>query len=96
MPVVSGTHAVLANSLNISASPNPFSAETLIQYELPAADALSMMVTNSLGQVVRTLGGLPATGSLRFEKGDLPMGIYRYAFYENGNLLARKQFMISE
>lgn len=96
MPIVSATHEVLTNSLNVSASPNPFSTETLIQYELPVTDALSMIVTNSLGQVVRTLGGLPATGSLRFEKGDLPKGIYQYAFYENGNLLARKQFVIGE
>ncbi|HRI60019.1 MAG TPA: hypothetical protein PK228_09860 [Saprospiraceae bacterium] len=96
MPEASATHEVLTNSLNVSASPNPFSAETLIQYELPAADALSMIVTNSLGQVVRTLGGLPATGSLRFERGDLPNGIYQYGFYDNGNLLARKQFVISQ
>lgn len=96
MPAVSVTHEVLANSQNISASPNPFSAETLIRYELSATDALSMVVTNSLGQTVRILGGLPATGALRFEKGGLPKGIYQYVFYENGNLLARKQFVISE
>lgn len=96
MPEVSVTQEVLANSLKVSASPNPFSTETLIQYELPATDALSMIVINPLGQAVRTLGGLPAIGSLRFEKGDLPKGIYQYAFYENGNLLARKQFVISE
>ena len=96
MATVTATHEVLVNSLKVSASPNPFSTETLIQYDLPAADALTMVVTNSLGQTVRTLGGLPASGSLRFEKGDLPNGIYQYAFYENGGLLARKQFIIRE
>ncbi len=96
MATVTATHEVPANSLNVSASPNPFSVETTIRYELPATDAITMVVTNALGQSGRTLSGLPAAGSMRFEKGDLPKGIYQYAFYENGNLLARKQFVISE
>lgn len=96
MATVTAAHDVPANSLNVSASPNPFSVETVIRYELPATDAITMVATNALGQSVRTLGGLPAAGSMRFEKGDLPKGIYQYAFYENSNLLARKQFVISE
>ncbi len=78
-------------------SPNPFTVEALIRYELPATTgALTMVVTNSLGQVVRSLGGLPASGTQRFEKGALPKGVYQIAFYENGALLARKQVVISE
>lgn len=96
MSQVSAIHDVQANSLKVSAAPNPFSSETLIRYELPANGALTMVVTNALGQVVRTLHRLPASGSLRFEKGNLPKGIYQYAFYENGNLLSRKQFIVSE
>ncbi len=96
MSTVTATHQIVANSLNVSASPNPFATETLIRYELPADGALTMIVTNSLGQVVRSMSSLPASGTLRFEKGDLAQGIYQYAFYESGNLLARKQFIISE
>ncbi len=96
MQLVSATQQVSDNSLKVSASPNPFSTETVIRFDLPATDALVMIVTNSLGQVARTIGSVPASGSLRFEKGDLPNGIYQYAFYENGILLARKQFVISE
>jgi hypothetical protein len=80
----------------VSASPNPFAAETLIQNTLPASDALTMTVSNALGQAVRQFDQLPASGSLRFEKGDLPMCIYQYVFAENGRLLARKQFVVSE
>ncbi len=97
MPQASATQDVLANSLQVSVSPNPFTVEALIRYELPATTgALTMVVTNSLGQVVRSLGGLPASGTQRFEKGALPKGIYQIAFYENGALLARKQVVISE
>lgn len=96
MSGVSANQEVLANSLNISASPNPFSTETLIRYELPASDVLTLVVTNALGQPVHTLRNLPATGTVSVEKGNLPAGLYSYAFYENNELLARKSFIISE
>jgi len=96
MPAVSANHDVSANSLNLSASPNPFSGETLIRYELPASGLLTLVVTNALGQPVHTFNNLPAIGSVRFEKGNLPAGVYQYAFYENKGLLARKSFIIIE
>lgn len=96
MAGVSASHEVAVNSLQVSASPNPFSAETLIRYDFPVSESLSMIVFNTLGQAVRTLNGLPSNGSLRFEKGELTKGVYYYAFYENGQLKARKQFIISE
>lgn len=96
MPQASATHDVLANSLQVTVSPNPFAAETSVRYELPATGALTMVVSNSLGQAVRTQGGLPADGTLRFEKGNLPKGVYQLAFYDKGRLLARKQMVISE
>jgi len=96
MSAVSPNQDVTINSRSISASPNPFSSETLIRYELPASDALTLVVTNSLGQAVYTRNDLAAKGSLRFEKGNLPSGVYHYAFYENKELLARKKFIISE
>ncbi len=96
MPAVSPNQEVTINSRNISASPNPFSSETLIRYELPASDALTLVVTNLLGQAVHTQNGLPATGTVHFEKGNLPSGVYHYAFFENKELLARKNFIISE
>jgi hypothetical protein len=95
MNSASSAHDVAANSLQVSASPNPFSAETLLRYELPAADALTLTLSNALGQTVRTLSGLPASGSVLLERGDLPTGLYQCAFWENGGLLARKQLIVN-
>ena len=88
------TGHVLQNSLSLSAVPNPANAETLIRYELPATGTLDLVLTNSIGQPVRLLGGLPAAGSCRLTTSDLPAGLYQYAFYENGQLLARKQLVV--
>jgi hypothetical protein len=94
MPAASAVHEVLQNSLNVSAAPNPASAETLIRYELPAAEMLDLVLTNSLGQSVRTLNGLPASGTTRLTTADLPEGVYQYAFFEKGKLVARKQLVV--
>lgn len=96
MPMIISAHEVQANSQKVVATPNPFSTETRLNFDLPAADGLTMVVTNLLGQAVRSVAGLPAAGSLVFEKGELPGGIYQSAFYENGRLLARKRLVIGE
>lgn len=85
---------VLKNSLSVSAAPNPAAAETLIRYDLPTTASLDLALTNSLGQQVRFLRGLPASGTARLTTTGLPDGIYQYAFYENGRLLARKQLAV--
>lgn len=87
---------ISANSDKISVSPNPFLTETLIQYDLPTTEKLTLVVTNLLGQVVRTVNGLPNLGAVRFEKNDLSTGVYQAAFYEKGNLLGRKKLVISQ
>lgn len=94
LPVVSGAQQVEFNSLNIKASPNPANSETLLNYTLPAEGVINLVLTNTLGQTVRSLTGLAASGSVRLETAALPAGIYQYAFYENGNLLARKQIVV--
>lgn len=94
MSSTSSTHDVATNSLQVSVSPNPFSSETTLRYELPAADALTLTLSNALGQPVRTLSGLPASGSVLLERGDLPTGLYQCAFFENGQLMARKQLIV--
>jgi hypothetical protein len=96
MPQTSSVHEVLVNSLKVSVSPNPLTTMAVINYELPANDALTIVMTNTLGQTVRTHSGLPTAGMLQVEKGDLTKGIYQCSFYENGKLLARKQLVITE
>ncbi|MFN0216728.1 MAG: MbnP family protein [Saprospiraceae bacterium] len=90
----SSTHEVESNSMNVKASPNPASYETMLEYTLPASGSINLMLTNTLGQTVRRLSGLSAAGTVRLETGTLPEGIYQYAFYENGRLLAHKQLMV--
>ena len=94
MPALSATHAVIDNSLNIKALPNPANAETQIEYIFPGDGAIDLILTNTIGQTVRNFTRLAASGSTRLETASLPNGIYQYAFYENGNLLARKQLVV--
>lgn len=94
LPALSATHEVEVNSLNIKASPNPANAETMLEYTLPASGGLTLVLTNTLGQKVRSLTGLTAYGTVRLETATLSEGIYQYAFYQNGNLLARKQLVV--
>ncbi|HRI61003.1 MAG TPA: hypothetical protein PK228_14795 [Saprospiraceae bacterium] len=94
MSTVSATHAVLQNSLAVSAAPNPASAETLIRYDIPGVSSLDLVLTNSLGQSVRVLNGLPAPGATSLLTAGLPAGTYQYAFYNNGVLMARKQLVV--
>ncbi len=94
MQSVSATHDVTANSVNIKAMPNPANAETLVEYAIPAAGLLDFTLTNTLGQTVRSYRALAASGTVRVETRALPEGIYQYAFYDNGNLLGRKQLVV--
>ncbi|MBC7777017.1 MAG: T9SS type A sorting domain-containing protein [Phycisphaerae bacterium] len=90
----STTHEVESNSLNIKVSPNPANSETMLEYTLSASGSLDLMLTNTLGQTVRNLSGISASGTVRLETASLSEGIYYYAFYKNGHLLARKSLMV--
>ena len=85
MSGLTATHEIEANSLNIKAFPNPSNTETVLQYSLPVSGKLTMMLTNTLGQLVRSIPALPASGELRLETASIPEGVYQYSFYENGN-----------
>lgn len=90
-----GTEEINANSLNIKATPNPANVESLIQYTLPASGNVTLVVRNALGQTVRQVSGLPASGSTTLPTASFSSGIYYCAFYEEGKLLARKQLVIN-
>jgi hypothetical protein len=94
--LATATEDVAANSQKMQANPNPFATETMIQYDLPSKNAVTLVVTNLLGQVVRTVNDLPNSGSVRFQKDNLPNGMYQANFYGNGNLIAHKKMIISE
>jgi len=94
LATTSATHEVINNSLNLKASPNPANVETLLEYSLPASTTLELILSNTLGQTVRSIHGLSATGAVRMETATLPEGVYQYAFYENNSLIARKQLIV--
>jgi hypothetical protein len=59
--------------------PNPFNPSTTIQYDLPQRSRVTLMVFNSLGQVVAVLhDGEQQAGSyeVRFDRGTMASGVY--------------------
>ncbi len=83
-------------SQRISVTPNPFRGQTTLNYELESTHAVSAIVFNSTGQVVRLYEQLPANGHLIFAGDNLPAGRYQCAFFSAGELLARKQLIIAK
>ncbi len=69
--------------------PNPFNPSTSIDYSLPRAGYISLMVFNVIGQKVATLyEGYKSAGNHRveFQASDKPSGIYFYRLtHQNGS-----------
>ncbi len=90
----SSTGAPALQSAHISASPNPARARTSVRYDLKAQGPLVVVLTNTLGQPLRRYENLPHAGVLEVQLTDVPPGLYRYAFYDGGQLIANKQLVI--
>lgn len=76
--------------------PNPFNAETLIAYVLPAEMRVQIDLFNTRGQLVRQLRNeIQEAGRyfLAFRARDLPTGIYIYRLVA-GNVVKTKKLMI--
>jgi len=80
-------------SARISASPNPARSTTAIRYALEVNGSLSLILTNQSGQILRRFDDLPANGAQEIALENIPPGLYRYTFYDNGQLLASKQLI---
>lgn len=76
--------------------PNPFSEQTLIGFTLPEADEATLMVTNNLGQVVKTIKGAYPEGrsTIVLKDLDLPEGVYYYTMYYRGEKQVRKMIIV--
>lgn len=88
------TETLRDNAEKIQISPNPATTSALIRCDLPQYGPLTVMIVNSLGQTIHTLGNVPAAGTFRFDATGLPNGMYQSVFYQNGRLLARKSLLI--
>lgn len=90
---VSYSREVIAGGVMVNAFrlydnyPNPFNPETVIGFTIPTQTDISLIVYNSLGEVVQVLANktMPAGyHSVSFNCAGLPSGIYYYGMIANG------------
>ena len=81
--VVSRPESPEANSLlTVSAAPNPFADQTIVEYRLPAATRVNRVLTDAKGNVIEQSGSeeMQSAGQYKVNvKGNnLPTGVYFY------------------
>ena len=77
--------------------PNPFNPSTSIQYAIPHSGEMSLIVYNSLGQIVKVLKeGYQEKGSYNatFNGSSFPSGIYFYQLSSKDFIQTRKMSLI--
>lgn len=80
-----------------NAYPNPFRTETTLEYEIPTASDVRIVLYNMLGQSVNTLfSGYRAAGlhSLSVDAGNLVSGVYFVRIYAGSFVKSRKLMII--
>ena len=82
--------------IDYSAFPNPFSDFTTIQFTLPQTQSVNLFVFDLKGQIVRqeqydNLGS--DKQSIKFERKDLPAGLYRYQLQSAEGLVGGKMLI---
>jgi hypothetical protein len=78
--------------------PNPFNLSTVIDFEVPREDHITIKLYDILGKEVKTLLNetkLAGHYSLIFNAGDLPSGMYIYKM-QSGNYFSAKKLMITK
>jgi hypothetical protein len=78
--------------------PNPFNPATTIQYDVPKATHVRLVVYDALGRIVESLvNSQQPTGSysVGWDAGDLPSGVYFYRF-EAGNYTATRSLILTK
>ena len=77
--------------------PNPFNPQTVVEYVLPEAAQVRLVVYDMLGREVTMLvdGRLPAgRHEAVFEAGELPSGLYVYRLEGGGQTLTRYMLLL--
>jgi|GEM_PF-3588293 len=88
--VVSRTNSPEAGILTVSAAPNPFADQTIVDYALPKAARVNRILTDAQGRVVEQTqeNGIQAAGQYKVNvrAGNLPAGLYIYQIQtDNGS-----------
>ncbi len=76
--------------------PNPFNPSTILSYQIPKNGLVSLIVYNSLGQVVSKLVNKHQTSgkySVKFNAENLPSGLY-FVKLESGDFISTKKMML--
>lgn len=75
--------------------PNPFTDETTIGFTLPESGEATLVITNNLGQVLKTIKGNYGEGrnTIVLKDLDLPEGIYHYTMYYKKDKQMRKMII---
>ncbi len=78
--------------------PNPFNPSTLIAFDLPRSERVTLEVFNALGQRVATLidgQNLPSGAhTVRFDAGQLPSGVYLYMLRSEARTESRAMVLV--
>lgn len=78
--------------------PNPFSNATAIKYFIPENSvSAKLSIMDVTGRTVKTIEIEKAgSGVINFSADDLPLGIYTYTLYSNGEALATKKMIVGQ
>lgn len=77
--------------------PNPFNSETVIKYELPNSEIVSLKIYNTLGQLVKTIFNEHQTAgvhSIKINVNDIASGVYYYQLKISQYVEAKKMILI--
>jgi hypothetical protein len=91
------TDGTAASSLYVKMSPNPVRNQLQVSFKTATADATSINVVNSLGQVIKTVNaGKVATGIVSVPVAELTTGMYTVQLISGGKVVSTQQVVKAE
>lgn len=92
-PLFIGVDEHIPKTQTISISPNPLNSSALIRFSQPLSDA-TLLVCNPQGQIVKTIRNISGS-QVKFDRGNLPSGIYLIRLLEKDTLIEIKKLIIA-
>ena len=92
----SGLNGAFGDATLYQNSPNPFTTETVIRYELPSSvERGQMMIFDMQGRQVRNYD-LDQNGKLTINANELEAGMYLYSLIVNGEEVSTKRMILTK